>query len=265
MKVVDSTNKETGNIDLPGQFSEMVRIDLIRKAVHAIQANKRQKYGTDPRAGMKASANLSRRRHKYRGAYGYGISRVPRKILTRRGTRFNWVGAEAPGTVGGRTAHPPKAEKEWSKKINVKERRKAIRSALSATVDKELVRARGHKVPDNYPFAIDNVEDMSKTKDVQKMLESIGFKDELKRSSIKKVRAGKGKARGRKYKKRTGPLIVVSKVCKLSTAARNIPGVEAVSVRRLNAELLAPGTIPGRAVLYTKSSIELINKERLFE
>ena len=47
---------------------------------------------------------------------------------------MNWVGAFAPGTVGGRRAHPPKSEKIWSKKINKKENAKAIRSAISATL-----------------------------------------------------------------------------------------------------------------------------------
>jgi len=265
MKILDSANKETGTIDLPEQFKEEVREDLIKRAVVAIQANKRQKYGTDPRAGMKASAELSRRRHNYRGSYGFGISRVPRKILSRRGTRFNSVGAVAPGTVGGRVAHPPKSEKNWNQKVNVKEKRKAIRSALSASVDKEIVSSRGHKIPDTYPFILDTkTEEMSKTKDIVVMLKSLGFDKELERASIKKVRAGKGKMRGRKYKKRTGPLIVVSKYCNLTKGAKNIPGVTVVSVKKLNAECLAPGTIAGRATLYTKSAIEMMQKEKLF-
>ena len=152
--VLSLTKTSIGKKDLPRQFDEPVRPDLIKRAVESIQANRRQKYGTDPKAGMKASAELSRRRRKYRGSYGHGISRVPRKILSRRGTRFNWVGAVAPGTVGGRKAHPPKAIKEWVRKINKKERRKAIRSALAATMNPEIVTARGHKVPESYPFII---------------------------------------------------------------------------------------------------------------
>ena len=53
-------------------------------------------------------------------------------------------GAEAPNTVGGRRAHPPKAEKEWELKINSKERKKAFRSALAATAQESYVSARGH-------------------------------------------------------------------------------------------------------------------------
>ena len=123
------TKSETGKKDLPVQFSELIRPDLIERAVFTIQSNKRQPYGADPRAGLRHCGNLSRRRNNYKTSYGHGISRVPRKILSSRGTRFNWAGAIAPGTVGGRRAHPPKADKVWSQKINKKERRKAIRSA----------------------------------------------------------------------------------------------------------------------------------------
>ena len=73
---------------------------------------------------MKQSAKLSKRRRAYRGSYGFGISRTPRKILSKRGRRLGWVGAVAPNTVGGRRTHPPKAEKIWREEINTKERRK---------------------------------------------------------------------------------------------------------------------------------------------
>ena len=54
------------------------------------------------------------------------------------------------------------------------------------------------------------------------------------------------------------------KYCKISKAAKNIPGIDVISVKRLNTELLAPGTIPGRATLFTKDAVEAINKEKLF-
>ena len=58
-------------------------------------------------------------------------------IVLKRGTRFNWMGATAPNTVGGMQPHPPKAERIWARKINKKERRKAIRSALAASINIE--------------------------------------------------------------------------------------------------------------------------------
>ena len=265
LNIVSKKNENKGSIELPSQFNEPVRPDLIKKAVLVVAVNNRQPYGAKPNAGMRASAKLSRRRHQYRGAYGHGISRVPRKIMSRRGTRMNWVGAFAPGTVGGRRAHPPKAEKIWELKMNKKERRKAIRSALSAAVDKTIITKRGHKIPENFPVAIDDdFESINKTRDVVAALESIGLKDEIKRCSEKKVRAGKGASRGRKYKKKVGPLVVVSKDCALIKSAVNIPGVEVLIADDLNAASLAPGTAPGRLTLFTKSAIDKIGKEKLF-
>ncbi|RMF55307.1 50S ribosomal protein L4 [Candidatus Woesearchaeota archaeon] len=252
-------------IELPKQFEEEPRPDLVKKAVQVLQANKRQKYGASPEAGKRHSAELSRRRRKYRGSYGYGISRVPRKIMSRRGTRMNWEGAFAPGTRGGRRAHPPKAEKNWEQKINKKENRKAIRSAISASVITEIVEKRGHKVPKDYPFVISSkIEDAEKTKEVKKVLEKLGLKEELERVSKTVRKEGKAKIRGRKTKVKIGPLIVVSKECKLSKAAKNVKGVDVVPVNAINAEVLAPGAVMGRLTLWSESAIEKMGKEKLY-
>jgi len=265
LEVINLQNEKTGDVELPSQFSEEVRPDLIKRAVLTIQNNRRQPYGADPEAGKKASAKLSRRRNKYRTAYGHGISRVPRKILSRRGTRMNWVGALAPGTVGGRRAHPPKASKSWELKINKKERRKAIRSAMSATMQKSIVKERGHIPPERYPFIIDDsIEQLATTKDVRSAFEKIGLKKELERTSERTIRAGKGKTRGRRYRTKKGPLIVVSSACKILKAGKNIPGIEIETVSRINAELLAPGTHAGRLTLFTRKSVDAIKSQGLF-
>src|SRR3990167_1169224 len=227
MKVLDLEGKKIREINLPKQFSEPYHPNLIKRAILAIQGNKRQPYGASPRAGLRYSSTLSKRRKKYKGSYGKGISRTPRKVMWRRGTQFGYVGATAPGTRGGRKAHPPKAEKIFTKKINIKERRKAIRSALSATFTLDLIKKRNHQIPREFPFIIeDKFETLEKTKDVMNILNKLGFEKELERCEKKKVRAGKGKTRGRRYRKKVGPLIVVSKDCKLLKSAVNIPGVD---------------------------------------
>ncbi|MBR9692376.1 50S ribosomal protein L4 [Candidatus Woesearchaeota archaeon] len=264
--VLDMKNARKGEVELPRQFAEPVREDLIKRAVHSIQAAARQPYGADPEAGKRSSAELSRRRRKYRGSYGAGISRVPRKILSRRGTRMYWVGAFAPGTVGGRRAHPPKASKIWDQKVNKRENQKAIRCALSATIDPAIVKERGHKIPASYPFILDSsFEKLEKTADVKKALLALGFKDELARADKTTVRAGKGKMRGRKTKRPMSLLIVTGKQdVALKKAASNIAGVDIADVAELNAEMLAPGTHPGRATLYTAEAIKIMNEEKLF-
>ena len=265
LPIINSTNQKTGDMDMPVQFKEAFRPDLIKRAVHSLWSKARQAYGADPEAGLRHSSKLSKRRRKYRGCYGFGISRVNRKILSRRGTRFNWVGAFSPQTVGGRRSHPPKAEKVLERKINKKENQKAIRSAMAATLLKEVVAERGHKLPADYPFVVTGaVENLAKTKEVESLLLSLGFENEMQRSSQKKVRAGMGTMRGRKYKRKKGVLIVASADCPLLHAARNVPGVDVVEVKALNAELLAPGADAGRVTLWTEKAVQKVAEEKLF-
>lgn len=266
MKILDTEGKEVGNIDLPEQFNEEIRNDLVKRAVEVIESNNRQPYGTAPRAGMRASARISKRRHDYRGCYGHGISRIPRKIMSRKGARMNWTGAIVSGTVGGSRAHPPKAAKKIKKSINVKERKMAIRSALAASLNKEMVEKRGHIVPHNYPFVINNdIQSKKQTKDVKKVLENIGLKDELLRTANRTIRAGKGKLRGRKYRTKKGPLLIVGKRCALQISAKNITGVEIVRINNINCKLLAPGKIAGRLAIYTEDSIKELKEKNLFK
>ena len=257
-------NKEMGKQKMPQQFEEAVRPDLIKRAVEAIQSNNRQSYGSDPRAGRKSAAVLSRRRRDYKGAYGKGISRIPRKTMLRRGSQMYWVGAFAPGTVGGRRAFPPQP-RDFSKKLNDKERKKAIRSALAAAIDKQVVAERGHKAPANYPFIVStDIEKISKTSDMLKALKTVGLDADLERGGKKHIRAGKGTMRGRPYKKAKGPLLVVSENCGAFKSAKNIPGLDIVEMSRVNSEILAPGAQPGRLTLFTQAAIQKLDKEKLF-
>lgn len=266
LKVYDKAKSEVKSVNLPKQFEEPVRTDLIKRAVLAIQAARRQKYGAKPDAGMGYSSYVSKRRHNYKGTYGIGQSRTPRKVLNRRGTRFFFVGATVPQTVGGRRAHPPKAEKDWTQKINVREKRKAIRSALAATVDADMVKARGHFVPAGFPFALDSsVEELSKTKEIIDLLSTLGFQEEMARAQNTTIRAGVGKRRGRKTITKKSFLFVVSKDCPLIKAAANVPGAQIIPVNSLNAELLAPGTHPGRITLYTDTALDILEQQNLFE
>jgi len=265
LNILSSKNENKGSMELPSQFSEPVRADLIKRAVEALQANRRQVYGIYERAGKGHGVYVSKRRRDYKATYGHGGSRTPRKIMSRNGSQINYVGAGVAMTVGGRSAHAPLTQKTLYKKINAVENRKAIRSALSAVISKTEVANRGHKIPASYPFiASDDFESISKTKDVISILQSLGFKDELARCEVTKTRAGVGKLRGRRKITKKGPLLVVSKSCPLSKSANNIPGVEICTVKQLNAELLAPGAAPGRATIFTQSAIKQMESERVF-
>lgn len=256
LPILSVENVKVGEIELPKQFNEEVNKDLVREAFIAWQSGHYQPKGNKPGAGKKSVAKLSRRRRQYRGSYGLGISRVPRKILSRQGTRFNWAGAFSPGTVGGYRAHPPKSSEILGKKMNKKEKRKAFRSALRALVEKSIVVERGHIIPEGYPFAVQSsFENINKTKEAKSILEKLGFKEELERTASTKLRAGRGGLRGRKYCRKVGLLMVVSNECDLIRAARNIPGVDIIKIDSLSIGELAPGALPGRATLFTDAAI----------
>ena len=126
LTIYNTEKNKAGEKQLPVQFGEEYRPDLIQRAVIAFESTARQLYGSNARAGLRKSARTSKRRRDYRTTYGYGISRVARKIFSRRGTRMSWAGASTPQTRGGRRAHPPKSEKILEQKINQKEKQKAV-------------------------------------------------------------------------------------------------------------------------------------------
>jgi len=249
ISIFDLEGRKSGRIKLPSIFNYSLRPDIIKKAVVAIQSHRIQPQGRDVMAGKRTTAESW-------GA-GYGIARVPRVKDSRRA-------AFAPGTVGGRRTHPPVVEKRISKKIPKKERRLALFSAIAATGSKEIVSRRGHvidEVPALPLVVTDDLQNLKRTQDVTETFIKLGLWPDISRvkESIK-IRAGKGKMRGRRKKMRVGPLIVISEDGGIIKAARNLPGVDVSFVKDLNPEILAPGTHPGRLTVWTKSSIEELRK-----
>jgi len=194
----------------PEQFNERVRPDIIKRAVLSIQSKNRQAYGTDSEAGLKHVTRWKKRNNAYRSQKGKGRARTPRKIVLRRGSQLFGPGAEAPNTRGGRRAHgPTTADKDFSEEINDKERRKAIRSAIAASADTEIVSEK-HNYEGDLPIETEEIDSVEKTQDLKEELEELGLEEELERVSEKKVRAGRGTTRGRKYTRKVGPLVVVA-------------------------------------------------------
>ncbi|MFB3889074.1 MAG: 50S ribosomal protein L4 [Candidatus Bathyarchaeia archaeon] len=249
-QVFDLEGNPTGKTTLPAVFNTPLRPDVIKRAVLAIQSHRLQPQGRDPMAGKRTSAES-------RGT-GSAIARVPREKGGGGRAKF------APGTVGGRQAHPPRSQTHIVKEIPKKEKRLALLSAIAATASEETVASRGHAIEDvkQIPLIVENsLEDLTKTKEVEEALVNLGVLSDIYRvRESRKIRAGKGKHRGRKMKQAVGPLIVVAEKKALVNAASNIPGVDIVTVKNLNPEILAPGTHPGRLTLWTNSAIEQLEK-----
>jgi len=239
--IYDTEGAAGGDLDLPEVFETPYRPDLIRKAVHAAQANRKQEYGTDEYAGLRTPAESP--------GSGRGMAHVPRQDNRAR---------RVPQAVKGRRAHPPKAEEDRGEEINAKTRKLATRSALAATADAELVAERGHRAPEEVDLPVvveDGFEDLVKTREVVAFLESLGLYADVERAEEgRTIRAGQGTTRGRKYKHPKSILFVTSETP--SKAARNLAGADVATARNVDAEDLAPGAHPGRLTVFTESALE---------
>ncbi len=246
-RVLGLNGEVVEEIDLPEVFNEEFRPDIIKKAVLAIQSHRRQPYGPNPLSGVNYAWE--------NWGPGHGYARVPRWKLGRRAV-------VVPQAVGGRRAHPPKPQRKWAEKINKKEMRKALKSAIAATASEELVKARNHLFEGELPKIVsDELNAVKRTKDVAEVLKAVGVYMDVERAKERKrYRAGKGKMRGRRYIGKKSVLIVVDKDDGIIKAAKNLPGVDAVLVKDLNVELLAPGCHAGRLTVWTKSAVNYLGE-----
>lgn len=274
-----------GTVRLPDAFASPFRPDLIRRAHVIMDSHRFQPKGVHPTAGMDVSAD------SLDPPAGHGRSRVAR-IRGGGGGGRSGEAAEVASTRGGRQAHPPRAQKRIHKRINRAERRLALRSAISATAMRSVVEARGHRVPPGRALPIvvpDEVEGVSRAPDLAGVLGSLGLRDDVRRLAGRRARSGRPALRGRPKKAGKSVLFVVAggeggarggaggqeakgddkegerqqqqrqgraaQQLPLSRAAGSIPGVDVVRAADLSVLDLAPGSEPGRLVVYTPGAL----------
>jgi|TARA_B100001750_G_C15514830_1_gene606299 large subunit ribosomal protein L4e len=241
--------KKLSKVTLPPIFNSPYRPDLIHRAFIAVSSHHLQPQGTDPTAGEKTSAESL--------GVGRGASRIPRV----KGSQFRRasVAAGVASVVGGRSAHPPKAEKIIYKHINRKERRLALASAIAASSDRGIVEKRGHKIESikQIPLILsDEIETISKAKDLREVFDNLGLNSDLVRvNNGTKKRSGTSRLRGRVTRVPRGPLFILSNTDKLGKAIGSFPGVDCVKASDLSVEHIAPGAHPGRLVVWSESSL----------
>ncbi|MBI2004160.1 50S ribosomal protein L4 [Candidatus Pacearchaeota archaeon] len=261
IKVLDIQGQAKKTIELPKFFESEIREDIVAKV---LEAKKRQQpYSPSPVAGKQhaAKGKIVHKRHAWRSGYGRGQSRVPRKIFSQKGTRFNWEAAEVPQARGGMRAHPPKILHFLKElKINKKENKIAFESALSATANKKFIEKKYERIKDfkkEIPFVVESEILNLKTKPFFESLKKILGEDLFSAAVIKKsIRSGKGKLRGRKYKNNAGALIVTGEKEKIKTN-----NFDVAQARMLNVTDLAKGGL-GRLTIYTEKSINELNEKR---
>jgi len=262
--VLDLNGKVVREMELPTLFEESYRPDLIKRAVLSSESRDFQPKGNSPYANRMNTA-------KYNGSRKYGSpmnksintghARLPR-LKNRRVLMAGRV-AGVSQAVGGPRAHPPKVIKILIKKINSKERTKAILSAIAATANLAIVSVRGNNVPETIrlPVVIDNnIEKLKQTKAVSEFLEKIGLLESVEKAKDNKsIRAGKGKMRGRRYKRRKSILFVLGN-SENYKAFTNLEGVDVVSANQVSVKELAPGTHAGRLTLFSEDAVKMLSE-----
>ena len=250
-----TSGTKDGEIELPLVFSTPYRRELIHKAFTNLNSHKFQPQGRHPTAGMDVVADSND------PPTGQGVSRVARARGGGGGRQGQ--GAEVASTRGGRQAHPPIVEKVIYKKLNKKERKLALCSAIAATASKELVESRGHKVEgiESFPIIVsDDIESVTKAKEMQEIINALNLSEDIDRLRKRKARTGKSALRGRPTKIGTSVLFVAKSADKLAKAVGGFPGVTARSAKDLSVLDLAPGSDPIRLTVYSKGAIEEIAK-----
>ncbi len=258
INVYNLDGKKKGLIDKPKIFDVKPRTDLIQTASIVAQSKNKQPQGRDKRAGLRNTAEG--------WGTGHGLSRAPRI----KGSGFATARSvgRVPYAKGGRQAHPIKTEKKIKKKINKRINKLSIISAISASGDKSWVKKGGYiieNVPE-IPLVIDDkIQTIRKTSGVYSILCNLGLKENLiKVKKNVKIRAGKGKSRGRKYKKRKGILIVIKDDFGIIKAARNIPGTDVIKIENLSINNLSPSGSSGRLIIWTQSAINDLHNYEVF-
>ncbi len=248
VNVYDLDGNKKNLVEIPQIFNVKPRRDLIQLASEVSSSKNKQVQGRDKRAGLRNTA-------KGWGT-GHGMSRTPR--IKGSGFPTSRNAGRVPFAKGGRRAHPIKTEKIIEKKINKKINKLSIISAISASGDLEWVKKRGHLIKNipEIPLVIDDkIQTVKKTKFLFTILTELGLAEDLLRAKKgKKIRAGKGKRRGRKYKNKKSVLIVIKEDFGVIKASRNIPGLDIMKMENLSVAHLAPGGLPGRLILWTQSA-----------
>jgi len=253
VSVFNEQGETAGQVTLPAVFKAPIRPDVVNFVHSNMAKNSRQPYAVHQHAGHQTSAES--------WGTGRAVARIPR--VRGGGTHRSGQGAFGNMCRGGRMFAPTKTWRRWHRPINQKQRRYAICSALAASSVPALLMARGHKV-DNIPevpvVCTNAIESLTKTKAAVALLKRLNAYDDVEKcQNSKKIRAGKGKMRNRRYVMRRGPLVVYNEDHGIKQAFRNLPGVELISVDRLNLLKLAPGSHLGRFCIWSQGAFEKLD------
>lgn len=240
-------------MELPAVFSTPFRRDLIHKAFTNLNSHRFQPQGRHPTAGMDV---VARSNDPPTGQHRARIA----KMRGGGGGRQGQAGGVA-SVRGGRQAHPPIIDRVIHKRLNKKENKLALCSAIAATASKEIVQSRGHRIDgiEQLPIIVsDEIDGIGRAEDMQELLEKLELYPDVQRLQARKPRTGRSALRGRTKKVGKSVLFVTKSTLLLDRACGSFPGVEARQVEHLSVLDLAPGSDPARLTVYSKGAIKKI-------
>nr|AEE61420.1 unknown [Dendroctonus ponderosae] len=242
------------SVALPAVFRAPIRPDVVNFVHQQVSMNHRQSYSVSDKAGHQTSAES--------WGTGRAVARIPR--VRGGGTHRSGQGAFGNMCRGGRMFAPTKPWRRWHRRVNINQRRYALVSAVAASGVPALVMSKGHvvdQIPELPLVVSDKIQEFSKTKQAVQFLRRIkAWADIQKVYKSQRFRAGKGKMRNRRRIQRKGPLVVYHQDQGLRRAFRNIPGIDLISIEKLNLLKLAPGGHVGRFVIWTESAFQKLDK-----
>jgi large subunit ribosomal protein L4e len=255
VKILDLDGSNQNTIDLPTVFKTPYRPEVIQKVYNNLNSYSFQKQGRYPAAGQMVSAESRNT--------GLGIARLARA----KGEGFPRAG-QAAGVAGvrhGRLAHPPVSWKNIYKKVNKKEKLLALCSAIAATANADLIRKRGHFLSNSIqlPIVVSNeIESVTKSKDLEKIIIKLGFEDDLKRTYARRIKSVHKNSTNRRSA--LSVLIIVSNDANIGRLNNSLPGIAVKTVKSVSVLDLAPGSKPARLTIFSENAIKELNTLKSF-
>lgn len=250
VKILELDGSNQNTIDLPTVFKTPYRPEVIQKVYNNLNSYSFQKQGRYPAAGQMVSAESRNT--------GLGIARLARA----KGEGFPRAG-QAAGVAGvrhGRLAHPPVSWKKIYKKVNKKEKLLALCSAIAATANADLIRKRGHLLNNSIqlPIVVSNeIESVTKSKDLEKIIIKLGFEDDLKRTYARRIKSVHKNSTNRRSA--LSVLIIVSNDANIGRLNNSLPGIAVKTVKSVSVLDLAPGSKPVRLTIFSENAIKELN------
>jgi len=254
VNVYSEKNEASGTtVTVPAVFKAPIRPDVVNFVHTNIRKNSRQPYAVSRSAGHQTSAES--------WGTGRAVARIPR--VRGGGTHRSGQGAFGNMCRGGRMFAPTKTWRRWHRRVNTKQRRYAICSAIAATGIPALVMSKGHRIEETpeVPLVVaDKIQEFKRTKEAVGFLRKFkAWTDIQKVYKSKRLRAGKGKMRNRRRIHRLGPCIIYDQDNGITRAFRNIPGITLLNVSKLNLLRLAPGGHVGRFCIWTEGAFRKLD------